>query len=90
MSDKKTRKLLDRIENLERENRNLKKRVGQYRKLVLKSADILLDKSEDLAKPVKKYKIKKCEQCGKGDVREVNILEFYFEICQLCKYKKKL
>ena len=47
MPDKKTRKLLDRIEALERENRNLKKKVGQYRKLVFKSADILLDKSDD-------------------------------------------
>jgi predicted RNase H-like nuclease (RuvC/YqgF family) len=92
MADSKINKLRNRVENLERENRNLRKKISQYKKLVSRSADILLDNFEnnkDL-EIVKKEKIKFCSSCGKGEIKEIKFLDIVFEVCQLCKERKKI
>ena len=89
--DKKTSKLLNRIESLERENRNIRKKMSQYKRLVSKSANILLanfenKKDEDV---VVHKDDKLCDDCGRGYIKKVKILDLTFEICQFCGTKNK-
>ena len=35
-------------------------------------------------------KIKICDNCGKGEVKRLKILNISFEICQLCQNRKKV
>ena len=86
--------LQTRVNTLEKENKKLKKQVSQYKKYVTKSANIILDNYENSIENhclvEQRVKTKVCEECGKGDLKEVQILDLSFEICQLCKYRKKI
>jgi hypothetical protein len=93
MSEKESKKLLHRISVLEKQNSKLKKQLIQYRKYVDKSAGIILDNYEmyqELEMEEENKKIKKCDNCGKGDLKKIKILDFSFEICGLCNYRKKI
>lgn len=93
MSDKDNKKLLHRISFLEKQNAKLKKQLSRYRKYVDKSADLILENYEmcqELEVDGEKHKIKKCDNCGKGDTKKIKILDFSFEICPICNHKKKI
>lgn len=93
MSEKESKKLLHRISVLEKQNSKLKKQLIQYRKYVDKSAGIILDNYEmyqELEMEEENKKTKKCDECGKGDVKKIKILDFSFEICGICNSRKKI
>lgn len=93
MSEKDNKKLVHRISVLEKQNAKLKKQLSQYRKYVDKSAGIILDNYEmyqELEMEEDSKKNKKCDECGKGDVKKIKILDFSFEICGICNHRKKI
>jgi hypothetical protein len=93
MSEKDTKRLLHRISVLEKQNVKLKKQISQYRKYVDKSAGIILENYEmcqEMEVSEEKQKIKKCSNCGKGDLKKIKILDFSFEVCLLCNDRKKI
>jgi formylmethanofuran dehydrogenase subunit E len=93
MSEKDNKKLLHRISVLENQNAKLKKQLSQYKKYVNRSADIILNNYEiyqEIEVTEKSEKVKKCDECGKGDVKKLKILNFNFEICPICQYRKKI
>jgi ribosomal protein S17E len=94
MSDRESKKLLNRIASLEKQNSKLKKELSKHKKYVSKAADLLMDRyesSEDIDSDYeeKPSKQKFCENCGKGDIKIVKVLNFTFDICTLCQYRKK-
>lgn len=94
MSDKDTKKLLSRITFLEKQNAKLKKELSKQKKYVSKAADIILDSYDDDdyqgQQPIlKSKKIRYCESCGKGEVRDLIILNLKYEVCGICGHRKK-
>lgn len=93
MSEQK--KLPLRIKELEQENKKLKRQLSQYKKYVAKSTELIIDnyesynKSEDIVEH-KKDKISICTNCGKGNLKKIKILDFIFEICGICNFRKKI
>lgn len=79
----------DRLEELEKENRELKSMVrGLQRRLRkidkhYKDTEIV-DIHEDSEK---KFTPKKCEACGKGEIQTVDIVGRMFEKCTTCDYR---
>jgi hypothetical protein len=93
VKDKKD--LLSSLRSLEQENKKLRKELAKYRKYSNKFADLVFEsweennnsKSENEDEP---KKIKLCENCGKGELRNIAILGLNFTVCQLCKNRKKI
>ena len=93
MADVDKKKLLSKITVLERENKKLKKQLSKYKKYVSKSANIVLDSYEKCQESElfdKTVKVKLCSNCGKGSVQNIKILDFSFEICEICGCRRKI
>lgn len=93
MKDKKD--LLSTLRSLEQENKKLRKELAKYRKYSNKFADLVLESWEEnnnLKDEVENSspKIKSCDNCGKGELRNIAILGINFSVCQLCKNRKKI
>jgi restriction endonuclease S subunit len=93
MKDKKD--LLSSLRSLEQENKKLRKELAKYRKYSNKFADLVFESWEENNNPKveseeNSKKIKNCENCGKGELRNIAILGINFTVCQLCKSRKKL
>lgn len=95
MSDRETKKLINRISFLEKQNAKLKKEVAKQKRYVNKATDIILDnydayshKDDDGVDTRKKKRY--CDECGKGELRQISILNLIFDICGLCGFKKKI
>jgi formylmethanofuran dehydrogenase subunit E len=79
---------LGQIRELKKENRQLRQRLKQLEKY-----------DNDWYKPVpakKTYKVKAtiksniCQECGKGELKELDLGNRKYVICQLCKSRKKI
>lgn len=93
MSEKDTKKLLSRIEALEKHNTKLKKELSKHKKYVSKAADMIMDnydKCQNEEYYEKTEKVKYCDECGKGELKLIKVLGFSFEICTLCQIRKKI
>lgn len=71
------------IRALQKENRALKKQLRQYEKYSQENTD---DDIPELPKSKNRY----CFDCGKGIIKEFEVLGRYFEECNLCDYRKKI
>lgn len=73
---------------LAKENRHLKKRIRQLEKTEHMFEDALLNEEEIEydETTVDRY----CNECGKGKLRELNVLDRIFEECTVCDYRKKI
>lgn len=93
MADRDIKKLLSRIEVLEKQNNKLKKELSKHKKYVSKAADLIMDNYDTCQNTEfveKNEKITFCETCGKGELKTVKILNFSFAICPICQFKKKI
>lgn len=93
MKDKKD--LLSTLRSLEQENKKLRKELAKYRKYSNKFADLVLESWEENnisndEKENTSQKVKNCENCGKGELRNIAVLGINFSVCQLCKTRKKI
>lgn len=89
---KSSKDLNKKINELTRENTSLKKKLGKLRKDVNQSQDALIINQEYASQILveeKREKIKKCDYCS-GDIKKFKIRNSLFEICQLCKSRKKV
>jgi len=83
------------ISTLEKENKNLKRQIRKLQRFIEKNSnyfpeDIHIEKNEEIEieeKPIVKKKI--CENCG-GEVKDIPVMNYVFEICQVCKARKKI
>lgn len=71
------------IRNLKKEIKHLKQRIRQLEKF---EHNYNHPKEKD-DEPLEQ--LKKCEQCGKGFLKEIEIVGRIFETCSLCKYRSK-
>lgn len=89
-----TKKLLSRIADLESENKKLKRQVSKYKKYTNQSVDLFLDQyvnKDDKDEHIeKREKPIICDECGKGETNRVKILEFKFDVCPICGFRKKI
>jgi predicted RNase H-like nuclease (RuvC/YqgF family) len=93
MADRDIKKLLNRIEALEKQNSKLKKELSKQKKYVSKATDLIIDnydKCDNTDYYEKVEKAKFCEECGKGEVKTIKVLNFSFDVCPVCQYKKKI
>ncbi len=93
MADRDTKKLLNRIEDLEKQNSKLKKELSRSKKYVSKAADLIIDNYELCQTEEyfeKQAKLKVCDECGKGSVKIMKVLNLSFELCPICQHRKKI
>lgn len=83
------------MEHILGENRKLRKEIKQLRRLIEKNpfpsqddAEESCDSEDTHPKVYKNVKI--CEECGKGEITQFEIVGKVFEQCSLCDYRKKL
>lgn len=76
-----------RIRELEAENRSLKKLIKQYEKYEKNdnAEEIVKDNEDTFPK-----KPSKCVSCGKGNMKEFEIMGRVFATCSTCGERKKL
>jgi cytochrome c-type biogenesis protein CcmH/NrfG len=77
-----------RIRELEKENRQLLKRVRQLEKTEHMFEEALLSDEEIVIEEVPKKRM--CKHCYKGTLKEYTVLDRVFEECDLCEYRKKI
>lgn len=89
-----SKKLHERIFTLERQNKQLRQKLSKYKRYVSKSENIIMDNYDRFVKKdclVEKYaKYSLCDECGKGELNKIKILDFSFVVCPICKYRKKI
>jgi len=92
MSERKIQQLQNKIDKLNKDNKTLKVKISRMRKLVNKSANIILNSYESHENDTRviRDKVKTCEECGKGELKLLELLDMKFEICQLCRHRKKI
>lgn len=75
------------IRELQKENRQLQKRIRQLEKSE-HVFEAMLDEEpiEYDVTPLQKL----CLDCGKGKIKEINILDRIFEECSVCDYRRKV
>lgn len=88
--------LRERIRDLEKENRTLKRRLRQYEK----RNDLYEDNREEIQEIISRdleenkiefvKKLTPCDACGKGEYEEFEILSKVFGTCNTCGDRKKL
>ena len=83
------------IRELEKENRQLKRRLTKYEKNKHLYNNVIQDYEEMLVAHVdtddiKTEKRKECPDCGKGHLDEYAILDKIFGTCDVCGFRKKL
>ncbi len=74
------------IRKLKKEVQQLRKQLNQ--KLPTQEIEESVD-SEDTHPTIYKH-TKTCECCGKGKIRQFEIIGRMFEECDICEYRKKL
>lgn len=97
MGRKKNDREDDIVERLEKEirelksiNRSLLKRLKKVDKEYHKSLDAAEEtKEEDLQEIAKPIKLKNCNDCGKGTIKEINLMGRIFLECSGCGPKGK-
>lgn len=79
-----------KIRELSKEIRQLRKRIKELEKhQYIPSQDEEMCKTEDDTYP-KLDKLKKCPNCGKGNLTTIDIIGRIFENCDVCDYRKKI
>lgn len=81
--------LKGQLRELQKENRNLKKRIRQLEKSEHLYEDVILgDRDAAMEEAVKEDT---CSSCGKGKLKIINVLDKYiFEECSICEHRKKI
>lgn len=72
------------IRNLKKEIKHLKQRIRQLEKFEHNYNNPKEKDDEPLEQ------LKKCPDCGKGFIKEIEIVGRIFEVCSLCPHRKKL
>jgi tRNA(Ile2) C34 agmatinyltransferase TiaS len=80
---------LSQIRSLRAENKSLRKRLKQLEKNEHIYADFKLDDEEIDLEPEVKSKKSKCDQCGDGEIQELNIAGRLIYKCNSCSYRSK-
>ena len=71
-----------------KENQHLKKRIRQLEKTEHMYEDVIMGEKEV---EYEEFKLNRyCEYCGKGKLKEINILDRIFEECDTCDHRKKI
>ena len=86
MSLKKEKSLLKQIDSLSQENKCLKRQVKKLRGVVDK-VSLPLEK-DSYEEEIEFEENNKCI-CG-GELKKVQIFKYLFEICQVCKLRKRI
>lgn len=76
-----------KIKRLETENRQLKKRVNSLDKRE-HYYDCKLDEVEEEAEETPQ--LEKCKECGKGEIKVLDLKHIVIETCTICDYRKRL
>lgn len=77
-----------KVRELQKKNRQLEKRVRQ-----LEKSEHLFEEALMSDEPIEFDIItveRTCRECGKGKLKELNILDRIFEECDVCDYRKKI
>lgn len=73
------------IRSLKKENSQLRKRIQQLENLI-GDPEIKEDRKQTRIK----VEENKCPSCAKGTITEMEFAGRVFEVCYLCKYRKKI
>ena len=80
------------IRELEKENRKLKKELKYH----TKREELYENNREEIhevlenKKEIKVKKLKRCDDCSKGFLEEIEIMNKVFGTCNICGFRKKL
>jgi hypothetical protein len=74
------------IRELKKEIRQLRQQLRQYEKY----ASEPLSQDEEQATSTEDTYIKVCKNCGKGKLKEIDIVGRIFEQCDICDYRRKV
>jgi hypothetical protein len=90
MGRNKDRDYLIQLDELTKENRILKRQLRRMRKMVDGFAENMWETKEEevIEVTVTCESFQKCA-CG-GDLKKIPLLDYVFEVCQLCKRRKRI
>lgn len=73
------------IRELKSENRNLKKRIKK-----LERSEHNYNTPREKEEVIDDSMLNQCNECGKGFLKEIELVGRLFEVCSLCDHRKKL
>jgi regulator of replication initiation timing len=85
---KKSTDLQKKVEELIRENKTLRKKLVQLRKVAHTGVNYSKPKNEDTVVE-KRKEPKECDYC-RGEIKKISVYNLDFEVCQKCKTRHKL
>jgi len=85
---KKSKDLLKKVESLMRENKTLRKKLSQLRKIAHTGVNYIKPQDEDNSEE-KKKKPKECDYC-RGEIKKISVYNLEFEVCQKCKARHRV
>ena len=83
----KEKDLQKKVESLLRENKTLRKKLTQLRKLAHTGVNYTKSKKE--VTETKHKEPKECDYC-RGEIKKISVYNLDFEVCQQCKTRTKL
>jgi hypothetical protein len=79
-----------KIRELEKETKQLRRRLKHSEKFNKSQDDEVSTDSEDTHPTLIEKTTKTCEVCGKGIISQKEIIGRFFEECDTCDYRKKI
>jgi len=85
---KKSQDLQEKVEGLIRENKTLRKKLSQFRKVAHTGVSYSKPKREEVPKSKTKDP-QECDYC-RGEIKKISVYNLEFEVCQQCKTRQRV